>query len=318
MRIARGGEIGKGELGLLHVASWLISAIPAGSGRGKLGNFLYRRALAGCPPRETVVRLRGGARFRLDISDRLQAEAFLTRAYEPRLLRFLGRRLSDGGVFLDVGAHVGLVSICVAASCRRRDVRVHAFEPDPLNAAAFRENLRLNPGFEVTLNEVAVGQRPGTAVLERSSTTTDRALGRIVEAEAGGMTAAEDGILEVPVFTLDDYISAQGIEHVEVLKLDVEGYEPAALAGAERFLRQGRIGCVVCEMNEERLKANGWTPRTIHDALSRHGFQPIAIPAVGLRRIIPRARQPVEDVAFARGFAAQAERDWDESRARVH
>jgi FkbM family methyltransferase len=318
MRFARDGEIGRGELALLHFASWLISVVPAGSGRGKLGYFIYRRALAERPSREALVRLRGGARFRLDVSDRLQAEAFLLREYEPRLLRFLGLRLSGGGVFLDVGAHVGLVSLSVAARCRRPDVRVHAFEPDPLNAAAFRENLRLNPGFEVTLNEVAVGERPGSAPLERSPTATDRALGRIVDADASGATSTEDGILEVPVLTLDDYISAHRIQHVEVLKMDVEGYEPAVLAGAERSLRQGRISCVVCEMNEGRLRANGWAPRTIYDALSRHGFQPIAIPAIGLRRIIRRPRQPVEDVAFARGFAAHQEPARDESSACTH
>ena len=46
---------------------------------------------------------------------------------------------------------------------------------------------------------------------------------------------------------LDDEIP---VERIDVLKVDVEGYEPAVLRGAARLLSEGRVGAVVCELNE--------------------------------------------------------------------
>src|SRR5436305_7802446 len=123
-------------IGLLRAASWAIAALPAGAGRGFLARHVAQRRLSGRDRGEHAARLRGGARLKLDLADPAEAHTFFTREYEPPLLRFIESRLAAGGTFLDVGAHVGLVSIPVAAAARRAEV--HAFEPDPSNAAFFR------------------------------------------------------------------------------------------------------------------------------------------------------------------------------------
>ncbi len=294
---AAGRPIGPAELALLRAASWAIAVVPAGSGQGVLARPIYFRRLEGRPEREADARLRGGVRARLDLADRLQAISFLTRDYDPAMLKFILGRLRDGGDFVDVGAHVGLVSLSVAARAGRQ-AKVHAFEPDPANADAFRRNLSMNPRLEpqVTLNEAAVGPAAGTVRLWRAPSASDRALGRVAAGEAP--TGQEP--VEVPQVTLDDYLDQRKVEHVAVMKMDIEGYEPAALEGAGRSLAEGRIGCVVLEMNGELLAENGWTPETVISALGRNGLERMRIPPVGLRRLSPREEAPVEDVAFVR------------------
>ena len=296
MKSHRGGP-GGAQQRWLRIASWAIAVVPAGWGQSRVAQPVYRRVLAGRSPGEANVRFRGGTRLRLDLSDRNQALAFLTRDYAPRLLRFLEKRLRGGGVFVDVGAHVGLVSISVAGRRRTNGLAVHAFEPDPANAAAFSANLRLNPELNVSFNHAAVGASMGTATLQRSFPI--RSHGRVVE--GGGPGQGSDASVDVPMVTVDEYLSEQGIDQVAVLKVDVEGYEPAVLEGAKGFLADGRIECVVCEVNEPCLDANGWSAEILYDALTRHGYSPTPIPPLGLRRILPRReRGGYEDVAFMR------------------
>src|SRR3982750_695754 len=92
----------EGKIGLLRVASWAVAALPAGSGQGFVGRHLYGRWVSKRNYGEASARMRGGARFRLDLADRIQAQAFLTREYELPLVRFITRRIGEGGTFLDV------------------------------------------------------------------------------------------------------------------------------------------------------------------------------------------------------------------------
>ena len=223
---------------------------------------------------------------------------FLTRDYEPALVRFLASRLSGGGVFVDVGAHVGLVSLSVASRCRSVGVEVHAFEPDPRNAADFRKNLELNPGLKVVLNEVAVGSRRETVVLRRAG-ETERACASIVAAEA---PEGEDEF-RVETISLTAYAGQRGLSAIDVLKVDVEGYEQVVLDGAEELLAEGRIRWIVCELNDERLAAAGSSREELYRRLGRHGCLPGRIPNLGLRRVIPPGPRQDEDVPFHCGHS---------------
>ena len=61
-------------------------------------------------------RMAGGHRMSLDLSDRSQGIAYLIRRYDAELVNYIVRNLPRGGVFLDVGAHVGLITFAVADS----------------------------------------------------------------------------------------------------------------------------------------------------------------------------------------------------------
>jgi FkbM family methyltransferase len=239
-------------------------------------------------------RLRGGTRFELHLADRVQGEVFLMRRYEPALVAFLADRLPPGGLFLDVGAHVGLVSIQVAV--RRSDVDVRAFEPSSTNAARLRRNLELNPGARVELVRAAVGGSEGEAELSTAAGGADLAGSRIV---AGAAARPGTSTERVPVTTLDAYAAEHGLERVHALKLDVEGSELAALEGAADLLAARRIDCLVCELNDVYLAERGLGRDALVDRLAAYGYKPVEIPPVGAQRL-RRSRRAgqVADVAF--------------------
>jgi FkbM family methyltransferase len=76
-----------------------------------------------------------------------------------------GIEVSDGGTVFDVGANVGLFSAALAQ--RRRNLRLHLFEPVPSTFAILERNVqRLLAGAEIELHRVALAARPGRATLE--------------------------------------------------------------------------------------------------------------------------------------------------------
>jgi FkbM family methyltransferase len=229
--------------------------------------------------------MRGGTRLRLDLGDHMQLLAFLLRDYAPETTRYIDARLPANGTLFDVGGNVGLVSFMMAT--RRPDARIHAFEPNPVNVAAWRRNHALNRSSRVRLT--AKGLSDG-----------EREMRFRVPSDSGSGMLDAGGDQVVAVTTLDAYCSEHGVDHIDVLKLDVQGHEPAVLRGAARMLGEGRIDTVLCEIDESLLILAGEDSTAVVEPLAAHGFRACGVPEAGLRRLLPGAPRPSteEDVAF--------------------
>ena len=201
-----------------------------------------------------------------------------------------------------MGAHVGLVSLQVAARRVGVGVAVHAFEPSSINAARFRRNVELNAIQDVTLNQVAVGDREGEAELAWDAAGTDYAGSRLTES---GRFSDGSGVERVRTILLDRYAEERAIERVDVLKLDVEGSETSAIDGASSLLAAGRVGCVICELNDVYLAQRGLERADLAASLGGFGYRPVAIPPVGAQRVrVGRRAGAVVDAAFVRNGTA--------------
>lgn len=144
---------------------------------------------------------------------------------------------------VDVGAHVGATATRVLGLWPR--ARVHAFEPSPEPAERLREIARSEPRLTAWPN--AVGDAEGEIELrvnENSLFTSTRRPtenGRLYY----GRWVRECRTVSVPLVRLDAWAEREGIERVDVLKVDVQGAELDVLRGAGRLLDTVRY--VVCE-----------------------------------------------------------------------
>lgn len=141
-------------------------------------------------------------------------------------------RLTPGGVFVDVGANIGLVTLYAMLS--GRFARAIAIEPDPWNRAILQKNIEINGlADRVMVVAKAASDQSGTMTLHRDA----KNLGAH-SLEPGFSMSPMDEKQTVPVAPLDTILEEIGVEPAAVgfVKIDVEGHEFAALAGMPGLL----------------------------------------------------------------------------------
>jgi FkbM family methyltransferase len=137
----------------------------------------------------------------------------------------------------DVGANIGWVSWQFVRLLPH--VRVHAFEPVPGTFADLTANLARFPGTDrVTLVPIALGAAAAYArMTSYPGFTTNRIL-----------TTEGEPTVEVEVQRGDDYCARQGLDHIDYLKIDVEGHDLEVLQGFGGMLKRGAINFVQVEV----------------------------------------------------------------------
>lgn len=173
-----------------------------------------------------------------------------TGSYEPDVSAVLREVLTRGATFVDIGANIGWFSL-LAASLVGPTGRVVAIEPNPRNVALLRQSAKDN-GFEnIDVAAVALGDRRGTAALE-----TDGSNGRLIAIEGPPVHAVEASFV-VATYPLDTVLTDVGVDHVDAMKIDVEGAEPLVLRGATRTISQSRP-VLISEFYPLALDSSPW------------------------------------------------------------
>lgn len=140
-------------------------------------------------------------------------------------------KVTAGDVVLDVGAHKGTFTVPAA----RVAASVIAVEPAPDNVEKLRARLAESGLTNVTIVQKAALDRPGTVPLYLCDDPSMYSCLGPAQFDIWNRTGGEVGAsIEVPADTLDSIVGGQ---RVDFLKMDIEGAEMAALAGAEAVLR---------------------------------------------------------------------------------
>lgn len=170
-----------------------------------------------------------GARFRLYPGHNVCEKRILfTPNYFDRAEReFLASRMKPGFVFLDIGANVGGYTMAMAALAGP-GAHILAVEPQPKIFERLSFNIRQNPFGTVKALDCAVADRSGEVTLFIDPRNQGESSVKIV-----GST--EQAQLKVPARTLFDLVSQEGFDHVDAVKIDVEGAEDLIL---EPFFRE--------------------------------------------------------------------------------
>ena len=187
-----------------------------------------------------LVHIRDNARGYADMSDGFLRLIVIEGDYEKDFFRIADALLEEGGEFLDVGANHGLLSFGLARKLDQR-VRFHLFEPNPKLLESIEKSHKLYPSMRAEINAVAVCDEDGTISFEVQSDQT------------GASHITKDGGIPIRSMRLDTYLLDKGVGRVDLLKLDIEGYELAALRGAELALKNQSIKAIYFEYFEKFL-----------------------------------------------------------------
>jgi FkbM family methyltransferase len=186
----------------------------------------------------------------------------LAAGREAYIAEILDRLTPPGGFAVEAGAHIGYLSLHLARAVGEHG-RLLVFEPNPEIQSILRRNLRRNGFLErVAIEEKAVGANASQASFFLSGSGETSSL-----VDPGTSRAR----IEVEVTTLDAALAGEAIP--DIVKLDVEGLELAALEGMDRVATTDPDRpALVLECNPSLLRAASASPEALVHLLRERGF----------------------------------------------
>ena len=156
---------------------------------------------------------------------------------------FLKRHLKGvhGGTFFDVGANQGAYTNVLRKLVP--DAQIYAFEPHPKSFALLKE---CSQDEKTILVNVALSDKPGSAQLYDYA-DHDGSTQASLSSQAVGLFTPNVVSHDVDVTTLDDVMAQNGIQSIELLKIDTEGFDLSVLQGARAALADRRIKAIQFE-----------------------------------------------------------------------
>ena len=160
--------------------------------------------------------------------------------------------LPDSPTAFDVGFHAGEFADAVFAA--RPNARIIGFEPAASIGGTYKQ---VHPSIDrrISLESIAVADQEGEFVFHDDSSAQNS----LTSIEPTHRTVS----YSVRTTTIDTYASLHGIDHIDLLKIDVEGYDLHVLEGAQQMLEAQQIDLFVFEYN------SAWvlTRRYLRDAV---------------------------------------------------
>ncbi len=152
--------------------------------------------------------------------------------------------ISNPTVF-DVGANIGAYSAELKRLCP--SAQIWAFEPHPSTFARLSSQA-LHLGFHAA--NIGLSNQSGVMTLFDYAEGSGSPHASLHRAVIEGLHHSETSALEVRVETVDSVLSREGVEHLNLLKIDAEGHEYAILKGASKSIAAGHIDVIQFEFNE--------------------------------------------------------------------
>jgi FkbM family methyltransferase len=241
---------------------WLVGALRPVLVRGK--PRLLRKIVPSTGVRTTDV---FGFRLKLDLANFIDRMIFMG-CYEPANTHRFKRTLKPGQTVIDVGANIGYFTL-LAARLTGPGGRVIAVEPHPTNFGLLKETLETNKLKQVTALEIGLGEREGTGRVHMADQV------QFPNRTASMVSSEAWTSFPVRVRALDDCLDDWGIETVDLLKIDVDGFESRIISGSAESLGSGRIKNLIIEFNDFWLKKAGDSALALKARIEALGFEQV-------------------------------------------
>lgn len=232
--------------------------------RKEFGNFITK-----LPPNhyqykpQTIRKVnRNGINYYLDISDIV--DWYIYYGFKENSRENLYSNIKKEDIVLDVGANVGDVSMMASKIVSEKGY-IYGFEPDPTNFLRLNKNLSLNNFQNIDVINKGIGDKKGRFSLSIID-DRNRGMNKIVKTQSGTNT-----INEIDVIRLDDFVNERGLKKIDVIKIDVEGFEMNVLKGAEAIIKKYQP-ILFIEIDDNHLKEQNTSAKELVSLVKSLGY----------------------------------------------
>lgn len=176
------------------------------------------------------------------------------------------RLLKEGSIFVDVGANIGLYSLLAARRVGATG-KVYAFEPSYREYRNLLNNIMLNDTGVIIPNNTAIGEKPAIVNIAIKKYQTGGNF--ISSVKVGGKVISNT----INMISLDNVFGASN-DVIDLLKIDVEGYELKVLKGMKGILEQEKVKMILVEITDKFLAKFGDSAFDLYRYMEDYNYRP--------------------------------------------
>jgi FkbM family methyltransferase len=198
-----------------------------------------------------------------NLKESISIDLFVNGVYEPGTHNLLMKLIPRNGVLLDLGANIGSIALPIAK--RRSDVKVLCVEAAPWIYEFLQDNVHDNnlENSVITINR---------AVSERSNESLPFYSPKDQFGKGSLSPVFTSDAIPVSTITMPDLLREQGIQKVDVIKIDIEGFEYFAFKGAISMLTSDAAPTILFEFVDWAEKHAGLQPGDAQRLLIELGY----------------------------------------------
>jgi FkbM family methyltransferase len=236
---------------------------PIGKGKYRLANLAIRFSVPF--PEEMIVRASDNRELFVKTTNHSYVYVYFTGDYEPAITRIFRTIIKPGDICLDVGANIGWYTTLFQKLVGNNG-QVHAFEPVPRTYEFLKRNVVLNePPRNVISNNLALGDEEKDVEIH--------VFPKLPEGHASISTHGHKDFesFSCRMVTLDSYLTANNIQNVNVIKMDIEGAELMMLKGASKLFVQEQLPVLEIEMAMATTRSFDYNPNDLIQYIKQRG-----------------------------------------------
>ena len=213
-------------------------ALPYFRGKFRIGKFLFRGHLNRPDPVEFQAHY--NIQYKIpNTIENLSSELLINGIYENEIVNFIAAILPNGGVFFDVGANIGAIGLPVLK--KGKNISYFAFEPTPSTFASLKYNLECNNIINCTIIQALIH-------------AGDNKQFKFYCGDKNGKNSLapsySSDYIEIPSLSLDSFCEKNDIQFIDLIKIDVQGFEMYVFQGMKRLLMEKRVKNILFEFEE--------------------------------------------------------------------
>ncbi len=208
-----------------------------------------------------IVEMMPGAKLICDPKSSYGSLVFYNSLPEYAEQMFMYQFVEANDIVVDIGAHIGSETVLLGS--KLASGRIYSFEPTPAILPHLKANISINNLMDrIVVESMAISDHNGYTKFYLSTESEVNSLHKNKGSKE----------ISIKTITLDKYASVYDIQHVNLLKIDVEGYEYAVIRGSKSLLTKHKIDVIVFEVNDQSGSCYQDNLKT-RELLSSYGYK---------------------------------------------